>query len=334
MSVSVSVIIPTHQPPDRICRTLASLVRLPRNDFEVLVVVNGKAAQISSPTWNDLPKCPNFRLIREPSFGLLAGRHRGFQEAAADVVVFLDDDVEIGPAWGEAIRECFADPGVCLAGGPSVPEYQVPPPDWLDTFFWHQEQASWCSYLSLLDYGPAVCDIDPRLIWGLNFAIRRQTLRNHGGFHPDGVPWELRRYRGDGETGLAETIRQAGGRAVYHPEARVTHHIPAARLTPVFFRKRALLQGISDSYTQIRSSGGLVPVAADGVGVRLGNSMRRLARAVLKRSADAPSVMQNQIQQAREAGMRFHRRAVQRDARLLEWVLRENYWDYTCPPTG
>ena len=32
-----------------------------------------------------------------------------------------------------------------------------------------------------------------------------------------------------------------------------------------------------------------------------------------------------------EAGYQFHRDAVLRSPKLLDWVLKENYWDYRLP---
>ena len=68
--------------------------------------------------------------------------------------------------------------------------------------------------------------VDPSYIWGLNFCITKEVFEHCGGFHPDCLPNPLQRYQGDGETGLANKIRDAGFTCVYHPGLAVKHVIP------------------------------------------------------------------------------------------------------------
>ncbi len=59
---------------------------------------------------------------------------------------------------------------------------------------------------------------------------------------------------GDGETAIAYRMLSLNKQAVYHPRALVYHEIPKGRLTLSYFRKRAYLEGISASFTQLRST--------------------------------------------------------------------------------
>ena len=63
---------------------------------------------------------------------------------------------------------------------------------------------------SITASGNAIKVTDPCLIWGLNYAIRRQVLFDVGGFHPDNIPKALQRYQGDGETGSSLRVQAAG----------------------------------------------------------------------------------------------------------------------------
>ena len=156
--------------------------------------------------------------------------------------------------WLEAILEPFADPLVHLVGCRYLPEYEVEPPDWLEQLWTKDSQGCHLSALSLLDYGTETKEIDPIMIWGLCYAIRRETLVKLGGFHPDAYPWELRRYRGDGETAPSALARQLKLKALYQGKTAVYHQVPKSRMTVEYFERRAYLQGISDSYTSIRRS--------------------------------------------------------------------------------
>ena len=102
------------------------------------------------------------------------------------------------------------------------------------------------SHLSLLDGGEVSRVCTPLLVWGLCFAVRRETAIKLGGFHPDGYPWGLRRYRGDGETGLALKAEMLGLKAFYQGQTFVRHRVPATRTTPEYFERRSFLQGISE----------------------------------------------------------------------------------------
>ena len=330
-----SVIIPTHKPLHQIERTFQSLANLPSRDFETIVVQNGTPDEGKSAAAAQLAaRLPGLRIVHEQTTGLLAGRHRGLQESSADLLTFIDDDVEVSSTWMDAIRDGFRDEKVQMVGGPCVPEYEGRLPEWLPQFFESDGAKKWCYYLSLLDYGNEFCQINPRLIWGLNFSIRKSALINSGGFHPDYTPWHLRKYKGDGETAVADQVDAAGGVAVYHPNASVTHLIPRQRLTLDYFEKNAFLSGISSSYTQIRSTGQVPndpPITrfasiAERIKIRLGP--------LLARRSHTETIERRRINLAFKNGIRFHQREVRNNPELLEWVLRDNYWDYSYPASN
>jgi hypothetical protein len=107
-------------------------------------------------------------------------------------------------------------------------------------------------YLSVLDFGDKIIEIDPGYVWGCNYSIRKNILLKAKGFHPDGFPQEMIKYRGDGETYVSDYIRQNNYKTIYNPKASVYHFVPKSRMTIDYFCKRAFNQGISDSYTEIR----------------------------------------------------------------------------------
>jgi hypothetical protein len=65
---------------------------------------------------------------------------------------------------------------------------------------------------SILDFGNAIQEISPDYVWGCNFSIRKEVLLKVRGFHPDGMPDEFLRYRGDGETSVSREILKANQR--------------------------------------------------------------------------------------------------------------------------
>ena len=318
MKTRWSAIIPTLNRVDTLMGTLACLTaqKLSPAVFEALVVDNGSTDATPERVREFIAAHPAHRIryIREEIPGLLAGRHRGASEAEADILTFFDDDVELEPDFGLHVLRVFADERVALAGGPCRPRFEADPPAWLERYYSRGKDHFECGYLSLVDYGDKARDIDPGMVWGLNYSIRKRTLRDLGGFHPDGMPDSLLVFRGDGESGLSAKAKQRGLTARYAPEMLVRHCIPASRLSEEGLRKRFFAQGISDSYTAVRASGG--------------NDRLPLPE---KETGDEEHDMHVRIRNAYVEGWLFHQAAVRASPRLREWVARPDYWDCRLP---
>ncbi len=341
MSVVCSVIIPTRNRLGDVRACLPTLLAqdLRGVDWEIIIVDNGSTD--GTAEWSQTQvggDNPRIRYVHEPMPGLLSGRHRGAAEAEGHLLTFIDDDIQAGDGWLRAIHNCFEDPQVALIGGPSLPNYEVEPPEWIEEF-WSATPFGGrsCGYLSLIDIGDRRRVIDPRYIYGLNFSIRKQVLQLLGGFHPDGVPGHLLRFRGDGETGLAMAAERSKLKSIYEPGARVLHKVSADRMTLDYFEKRAYAQGVSDSFSKARRRHGLYGSPrrsiVRGFKRRLGSACRFLASHVVGKPivAPLPSEARCKVQAAYERGFAFHQKAMQTDPTVREWVLRPDYWDYALP---
>jgi len=89
-----------------------------------------------------------------------------------------------------------------MAGGNNLPMFLETPPTWL-TALWNRPtdlSGRALPALSMLELTGPPRNISPYYVWGCNFAIRKDVLIKAGGFHPDGMPKESIRFRGDGET--------------------------------------------------------------------------------------------------------------------------------------
>jgi glucosyl-dolichyl phosphate glucuronosyltransferase len=325
----VSIIIPTADRGDSLRRTLESLVSIAANTTatEVLVIDNGSGDLAREAFEHTKPRNAKaeWHYIYEPVPGLLSGRHRGALEAKGDICVFIDDDVIVHPEWLTAIIDCFRDPAVALAGGPSAPIFEKTPPDWLDSLWKENDQGRFCGWLSLFDGGKMAKSIDPCYVWGLNFAIRKSALFEAGGFHPDSMPQALQKYQGDGETGLSLKLRMANAKTIYHPGISLSHIVPESRLNLEYFKRRSFFQAVCDSYTALRARDLPEPRwAIDS----LRHAKRDIAKAwnILKRGTKR--TLQDILTESYGRGSEFHRTEVRRDPTLLDWVRRKDYWDY------
>jgi glycosyltransferase involved in cell wall biosynthesis len=135
--VDVSVIICSHNPrPHYLARVLEALRHqsLPPERWELLVIDNASQPPLTPETW-DLSWHPRARLVREDELGLSAARTRGMCEAAAELLVFVDDDNVLQPDYlSQAVRIGREWPQLGVWGGSIVPEFEVEPPDHLREF--------------------------------------------------------------------------------------------------------------------------------------------------------------------------------------------------------
>ena len=289
---------------------------LTSDSFEVLVVDNASTDNTRLIIEDSRTRHPGIYYIHEEEPGLHNGRHRGAQQAKGEVLVFVDDDIIAAPRWLKAIHETFIDPAVALAGGKILPKWEGDVPRWLELFTVRTEFGWTIGYLSLLDFGDMKKDIPAGYIYGCNFSIRKSVLFECGGFHPDAMPQELIRYRGDGESALSRKIMEKGYRTVYEPDALVYHRVPKERLTADYFCRRAFNQGISDSYTEIRKRGGISSP-------REGESTDGVINYLFRIISQKP--VQRKVRAAYLKGKEFHRTSVEADPELLGHVLRETY---------
>lgn len=309
----LSVIIPTRNRAALLYNALESLAAqtYPQNSFEVIVVDNGSTDLTAEVCQRFERRISQLRRIYDPRPGLHNGRHTGLEAAKGTILVYADDDIEAMPAWLEGIAESFVDPKVALVGGKILPKFESQPPEWIDALS-HKADLGWSlGWYSILDFGDTVHEISPEYVWGCNFSIRKEVLKQAGGFHPDSVPQELIKYRGDGETAVSFAVRDLGLKALYNPKASVYHVVSSERMTPDYIYRRAFNQGVSDSYTITRNS-----------------------RALSAPRQYAPS--SNTIHEAVDRGMvdgfNFHQQMVQADSNLQEWVLRDNYFGENGAP--
>jgi glycosyltransferase involved in cell wall biosynthesis len=316
-----SVIIPTHGRPVAVKAAIRSLLAIdPKSSGAEIVVVDNNSDDAMSADLRSVcvAAAEPVRYVPEPSPGLGAARHTGAREARGEVLIFIDDDVQVSPRWLTAILETFEEPDVGLVGGPSIPSFTGTVPAWFWDFLEPVYEGWGCGRLSLLDLGKTIPNVDPNMIWGLNFSIRRDILRRLGGFHPDLVPRALQRWQGDGETGLTMKAQAQGVRAVYCQDALLHHLIGADRLTQEYFAKRAYFQGVCDSYTKIRSGVEPDPKIEPPTSWGGVSSGPWSSRAQSIRSSGAS---------AYRDGWLFHQREAAGDLLLVEWIRRKDYWD-------
>lgn len=326
----ITVIIPTRNRAQLLNAAIQSLAQqtLSQETFEVLVIDNGSTDGTADAVKDKASVRSNVRYIYEPKPGLHAGRHRGMLEASGDLLVFADDDIEALPSWLATIQEVFADPKVAMVGGNNRPMFLEQPPAWLMTM-WnrpHPLGGRAIPALSILELDGGPRSLNPYYVWGCNFAIRKDVLLQAGGFHPDGMPTELIRFRGDGETHVSRFVAESSMKCQFHPGASVYHKVTQARMTIDYFRQRGFNQGVSDSYTRLRNKDDTKcskSFLSKWI-VRWGWRALKVGSGRFLTTTDRHAEWA--MRQGYCEGYCYHQNAYRSDAEVREWVHRELYF--------
>lgn len=309
--IKLSVIIPTRNRSEILKRALQSIVKqtLSSHEYEVIVVDNGSTDDTKAIVNSFYEHIEHLVYIYDTNPGLHIGRHRGLLASKADILVYGDDDIEALPTWLEGVLESFENQSVVLVGGKNIPNFESTPPDWILEMWEKGQNNKILGHLSILDFGENIQEISPIYVFGCNFSIRKNILLEAKGFHPDGMPQELIRYRGDGETHVSQYIQDKGYKTIYNPKASVCHLVSEGRMTKEYFKQRAYNQGVSDSYTSIRN------------GLRRSFLKTRL-KLFIKKYLLRKNI---EIDEAFFLGYQYHQRQARENPQLLAWIKRESY---------
>jgi glycosyltransferase involved in cell wall biosynthesis len=245
--MKASVIIPTYKRTNYLLETLKSVREqdFPSTDYEIVIVDNASQPMPELAVLHHLLSKPVVRYFHEPRNGLHHARHAGAMAAHGDFLVYIDDDVFCQSDWLRMMMAPYRNEEIGMIAGKVILKYEATPPPWLLQF---QE------ILSAFDQGEFPHSLEPFTSpVGCNMSVRKPLLFAIGGFNPDGFgDRRLLRFRGDGESGLARKVHEAGWLIWYEPRAKVHHRVPFGRMSSAYVKWRAGLSGIETAYTSLR----------------------------------------------------------------------------------
>ena len=207
--IPASIVIPTRSRAAYLEVALSSIApQAGAAGAEVLVIDD------AGPSPEGLAQAERFGARYEPLArprGLNVARNTGVQRSGGELVVFVDDDVQAGPGWLQALLTAAREhPDVDVFAGPIRPRLEG--------------RSGWGSHscgregapITTLDLGGS--DVDARYAWGANMAIRREALERVGAFE------ESLEHGGDEQEWQDRLrARDPGARVLYVAEAGVDH---------------------------------------------------------------------------------------------------------------
>ena len=246
--MKIAVILCTYNRCQSLARALESLAAscMPASaHWQVIVVDNNSNDQTRSVVEEFARRfAGRFEYLFEPRQGKSHALNLGVQHAEADVLCFLDDDVQVDPHWVQRLSGALEDPQWSGGGGRIAPEARFIPPRWLDT-----EERYALAPLAMFDPAIPAGEIrEPP--FGTNMAIRREMFLKYGGFRIDLGPQPGGEFKNE-DVEFGWRILAAGERFCYVPDAVVYHSISHHRVTKSYF----LTWWYGKGRSEIRQSG-------------------------------------------------------------------------------
>lgn len=125
----VSVIVPTFNRPERLAHTLQFLRQqtLPADQYELIIVDDGSTPPVNV---SRVAGGPRTTLIRfDDILERCIARNVGAERARGEILVFLDDDLEVGPTFLESHLRAHEEwPGAMVAGAVILPPGELSRP--------------------------------------------------------------------------------------------------------------------------------------------------------------------------------------------------------------
>lgn len=105
--VEISVIIPSYAPGGYLKECLESVINqtLPKNNFEIIIVLNGLRDPYFSQIANFISSYDNIRLLYEEKAGVSNARNKGIEDARGNYICFIDDDDVVSPTYLSGLLE-------------------------------------------------------------------------------------------------------------------------------------------------------------------------------------------------------------------------------------
>lgn len=213
MALRASVVIPTYNRPEELKNLLLSLDKqnIPPADFEVVVVDNGDSLETKRVA-ESISLAPKLIYAMETVSGAARARNRGIQEAQAEIVIFVDDDMIVGPSFIEQHLHAHSrfHKDVCILGK------IIHKPRWPNKII--SKYLSQSKHQNMPLSNNEGQELGYQCFYTANISVPKEALINAGGFD------EAFPYYGWEDIELGFRLQQKGIPIIYNPHASGYHH--------------------------------------------------------------------------------------------------------------
>ncbi|REL24880.1 glycosyltransferase family 2 protein [Rhodohalobacter sp. SW132] len=209
--------------------------------FEIIVINNNSSDHTDEvcSEFKEMHPEINFRWVTETEQGLSPARNRAYKEAAADYILYIDDDVHLPQNFTETALQYLSDlPNIKAAGGRIFVSFDESEPDWIP----HQLMPMF----GLHDLGDSdkiyPRDNFPR---GGNMLIHKEVFEKTGLFDPK-LGRTGKSLIGSEEKAFFDRVRKAGIELHYLSELQLQHRIGPNRLERDYLKNQSIGIGSSE----------------------------------------------------------------------------------------
>jgi glycosyltransferase involved in cell wall biosynthesis len=173
LGLIISVVVCTYNRAELLTKGLQTLCEqtLATSHYEVLVVDNNSQDSTRAVTENYCQRYSNIRYLFETHQGLSHARNRGWREAKAPYIAYIDDECKMPPQWLAVAKQIIDRLSPAVFGGPYYGYYNSSPPRWWKENYEAFEPCDKARALSEREY-----------LRGGNLFIQRRLLDLIGGF--------------------------------------------------------------------------------------------------------------------------------------------------------
>jgi glycosyltransferase involved in cell wall biosynthesis len=225
--MKISVILCTYNRSRSLAKALESVAFsiVPDSiDWEILIIDNNSSDQTHAVAEEYCHRFPSrFRYIFESRQGKSIALNTGINASDAEILAFMDDDVEVDRAWLYSLTQPLMKGAWSGVGGRILPEPGFIPPDWMETTSRYA-----LAPLAVFDRGTEAGELSESP-FGTNMAFRKAMFSKHGDFRTDLGPQPGSEIRNE-DTEFGERLLFRGERFFYEPSALVYHSVPRERI--------------------------------------------------------------------------------------------------------
>ncbi len=215
--MKLSIVICTYNRSEILEECLNSITSqsVSYKDYNILVIDNNSSDNTFDLIQSFQSKFKNIEYFLEKKQGLSHARNRGFKEAKADWVLYLDDDAKPSPNYVDRALWIIDTFDFDCFGGMFYAWHVYEKPKWLPTGFGDKP---------LLRKDIGLIDKRTGLLTGNNFAIKKKLLEEIGGFDPNlGMSGEKIAF---GEEDLVQfQLWEKGYKIGFDPDLSVEHAV-------------------------------------------------------------------------------------------------------------